>query len=122
MRISICAPFMQSDLWQERFRKAAPDVTLEFDEYYDADGIRRAPAFRYAVCIVAMSGDSGRDAATAIRERDREVPLIWISDDDHQGLMAYKLCAKMFLSLDCSQAELENAMYRCGVRGEPKRA
>ena len=34
MKLAICAPFMESDLWQERLRRAAPRAALEFDEFY----------------------------------------------------------------------------------------
>ena len=29
MKLAICAPFMESDLWQERLRRAAPWAALE---------------------------------------------------------------------------------------------
>ena len=28
MKLAICAPFMESDLWQERLRRAAPRAAL----------------------------------------------------------------------------------------------
>ena len=40
MKLAICAPFMESDLWQERLRRAAPWAALEFDEFYRPEEIR----------------------------------------------------------------------------------
>lgn len=115
MRIAICAPFMQSDIWQERLRKAASGCRLEFDEFYNEEDIRGAVRFRYDVCVIAMAGAAGMEAAVAARERDAHLPILWISDDDHFGLAAYDLQAAMFLNLDCSDGELAEAMDRCGV-------
>ena len=45
MKLAICAPFMESDLWQERLRRAAPWAALEFDEFYRPEEIRSVPGF-----------------------------------------------------------------------------
>ena len=53
MKLAICAPFMESDLWQERLRRAAPWAALEFDEFYRPEEIRSVPGFRYDAGVVA---------------------------------------------------------------------
>ena len=121
MKIAICAPFMQSDLWQERLRRASPGRHLEFDEFYHPEDVRVASRFRYGACVVAIAGAVGLEAAIAARERDTDVPLLWLSDDDQFGLEAFRLRAVMLLSLDCSDQELEEAMQKVYERrNEPK--
>lgn len=116
MKIAICAPFMQSDLWQERLRRASPGHHLEFDEFYSPKDIRTVPRFRYDACVVAIAGAAGLEAAIAIRERDADVPLLWLSDDDQFGLEAFRLRAVMLLSLECSDQELEETMQKVYAR------
>ena len=65
MKLAICAPFMESDLWQERLRRAAPWAALEFDEFYRPEEIRSVPGFRYDAGVVAMKGARGLELATA---------------------------------------------------------
>lgn len=116
MRIAICAPFMESDIWQERLRRAAPGHSLEFDEFYHPDDVRGAHRFSYHACVVAMAGAVGMESAVAARERDTALPILWLSDDDNFSLAAYDLQATMFLNLGCSDRELANAMLRFGGR------
>ena len=54
MKLAICAPFMESDLWQERLRRAAPRAALEFDEFYRPEEVRSIPGFQYDAGVVAM--------------------------------------------------------------------
>ena len=89
MKLAICAPFMESDLWQERLRRAAPRAALEFDEFY---------------------------LATALRERSAALPLLWLSDDEKFGLAAFDLGAAMLLPLNCTDRELADGLRRCGVK------
>lgn len=77
MKLAICAPFMESDLWQERLRRAAPRAALEFDEFYCPEEIRSVPGFRYDAGVVAMKGARGLELATALRERScRPAPAV----------------------------------------------
>ena len=85
MKLAICAPFMESDLWQERLRRAAPWAALEFDEFYRPEEIRSVPGFRYDAGVVAMKGARGLELATALRERSAALPLLWLSDDEKCG-------------------------------------
>ena len=112
MKIAICAPFMQSDLWQERLQRASPGHELEFDEFYRPEDVRTVSRFRYEACVVAIAGAVGLEAAIAARERDADVPLLWLSDDDQFGLEAFRLRAVWLLGLDCSDGELKEAMRR----------
>ena len=115
VKLAVCASFMQSDLWQERLSRAACGAALEFDEFYDPDAVRAAPVFRYAAAVAALGGAQGLETVHAIRERSASVPLLWISDDAGFALSAYELGAEMFLTWDCSDAELTAALRRCGV-------
>lgn len=114
MKIAICAPFMKSDIWQERLRRAAPGYSLEFDEFYRPEDVRGAVHFHYNACVVVMTGAVGMEAVVAARERDIGLPILWISDDDHFSLAAYDLQVTMFLNLGCSDKELADAMLRFG--------
>ena len=114
MRIAICAPFMKSDIWQERLRHAVPGCNMEFDEFYCPEDVRNAHRFRYHACVVAMAGAVGMESAVAARERDTGLPILWLSDDDHFSLIAYNLQVAMFLKLDCSDRELADAVLRFG--------
>ena len=111
MKLAICAPFMESDLWQERLRRAAPWAALEFDEE-----IRSVPGFRYDAGVVAMKGARGLELATALRERSAALPLLWLSDDEKFGLAAFDLGAAMLLPLNCTDQELADGLRRCGVK------
>ena len=106
MKLAICAPFMESDLWQERLRRAAPRAALEFDEFYCPEEIRSVPGFRYDAGVVA----------TALRERSAALPLLWLSDDEKFGLAAFDLGAAMLLPLNCTDQELADGLRRCGVK------
>ena len=86
MKLAICAPFMESDLWQQRLRRAAPRAALVFDEFYRPEEIRSAPGFQYDAGVVAMKGARGLELATALRERSAALPLLWLSDDEKFGL------------------------------------
>ena len=101
MKLAICAPFMESDLWQERLRRAAPRAALEFDEFYCPEEIRSVPGFRYDAGVVAMKGARG---------------LLWLSDDEKFGLAAFDLGAAMLLPLNCTDQELADGLRRCGVK------
>lgn len=114
MKIAICAPFMKSDIWQERLRHAAPGYSLEFDEFYHPEDVRSAVHFHYHACVVVMVGAVGMEAVVAARERDIGLPILWISDDDDFSLAAYDLQVTMFLNLSCSDKELADAMIRFG--------
>ena len=116
MKLAICAPFMESDLWQERLRRAAPWAALEFDEFYRPEEIRSVPGFRYDAGVVVMKGARGLELATALRERSDDLPLLWLSDDEKFGLAAFDLGAAMLLPLNCTDRELADGLHRCGVK------
>lgn len=119
MRIAICAPFMKSDIWQERLRHAVPGCNMEFDEFYRPEDVRNANRFRYHACMVAMAGAAGMESAIAAREQDAALPILWLSDDDHFSLVAYNLQVSMFFNLGCSDRELADAIYRCKMSRHP---
>ena len=125
MKLAICAPFMESDLWQERLRRAAPRAALEFDEFYRPEEIRSVPGFRYDAGVVAMKGARGLELATALREQSDDLPLLWLSDDlpllwlsddEKFGLAAFDLGVAMLLPLNCTDRELADGLRRCGVK------
>ena len=91
---------------------------MEFDEFYRPEDVRGVSRFRYGACVVAMAGAMGLEAAIAVRERDADVPLLWLSDDSQFGLEAFRLQAVMFLGLDCSDQELEEAMRKVYEKGK----
>ena len=108
MKLAICAPFMESDLWQQRLRRAAPWAALE--------EIRSVPGFRYDAGVVVMKGARGLELATALRERSDDLPLLWLSDDEKFGLAAFDLGVAMLLPLNCTDQELADGLRRCGVK------
>ena len=116
MKLAICAPFMESDLWQQRLRRAAPRAALEFDEFYRPEEVRSIPGFQYDAGVVAMKGALGLELDTALRERSAALPLLWLSDDEKFGLAAFDLGAAMLLPLNCTDRELADGLRRCGVK------
>ena len=116
MKLAICAPFMESDLWQQRLRRAAPRAALEFDEFYRPEEVRSIPGFQYDAGVVAMKGALGLELATALRERSAALPLLWLSDDEKFGLAAFDLGAAMLIPLNCTDRELADGLRRCGVK------
>ena len=93
MKLAICAPFMESDLWQERLRRAAPRAALEFDEFYCPEEIRSVPGFRYDAGVVAMKGARGLELATALRERSAALCLheLLICTNDHLQILTCQI-------------------------------
>ena len=115
MKLAICAPFMESDLWQERLRRAAPWAALEFDEFYRPEEIRSVPGFRYDAGVVAMKGARGLELATAAGTVCRPAPAVAQRRREIR-LAAFDLGAAMLLPLNCTDQELADGLRRCGVK------
>lgn len=65
-----------------------------------------------------MTGAKGLEAAIQAKRLAPEVPLVWWSDDENFALIAYHLRISAFLSADCSDQELYEAIkpitkWRC---------
>ena len=65
---------------------------------------------RYHAVVIAMTGARGLEAAIQAKQLAPEVPLVWWSDDENFALIAYQLHIPAFLSIDCSDQELYEAM------------
>ena len=57
-----------------------------------------------------MTGARGLEAAIQAKQLAPETPLVWWSDDKNFALIAYQLRIPAFLSIDCSDQELYEAM------------
>ena len=65
---------------------------------------------RYHAVVIAMTGARGLEAAIQAKQLAPETPLVWWSDDENFALIAYQLRIPAFLSIDCSDQELYEAL------------
>ena len=65
---------------------------------------------RYHAVVIAMTGAKGLEAAIQAKQLAPEVPLVWWTDDENFALIAYHLRISAFLSADCSDQELYEAI------------
>ena len=95
------------------------DGQLAIDELWNenqlAQALRRS---RYHAVVIAMTGARGLEAAIQAKRLASETPLVWWSDDKNFALIAYHLRIPAFLSADCSDQELYEAIkpitkWRC---------
>ena len=87
------------------------DGQLVIDELWNekqlSQALRRS---RYHAVVIAMTGARGLEAAIQAKQLAPETPLVWWSDDKNFALIAYQLRIPAFLSIDCSDQELYEAM------------
>ena len=108
MKIALCTELRNAEWFESRLRSLfAGDGQLVIDELWNekqlSQALRRS---RYhAVAIQA-------------KQLAPETPLVWWSDDENFALIAYHLRIPAFLSADCSDQELYEAIkpitkWRC---------
>ena len=73
---------------------------------------------RYHSVVIAMTRAKVLEAAIQAKQLAPEVPLVWWTDDENFALIAYHLRISAFLSADCSDQELYEAIkpitkWRC---------
>ena len=112
MKIALCTELRNMEWFESRLRSLFDgDGQLAIDELWNenqlAQALRRS---RYHAVVIAMTGARGLEAAIQAKRLAPEVPLIWWSDDENFALIAYHLRISAFLSADCSDQELYEAM------------
>ena len=111
MKIALCTELRNVEWFESRLRSLFDgDGQLAIDELWNenqlAQALRRS---RYHAVVIAMTGAKGLAP---------ETPLVWWSDDKNFALIAYHLRIPVFLSADCSDQELYEAIkpitkWRC---------
>lgn len=112
MKIALCTELRNVEWLESRLRSLFDgDGQLAIDELWNenqlAQALRRS---RYHAVVIAMTGARGLEAAIQVKQLAPEVPLVWWSDDENFALIAYQLHIPAFLSIDCSDQELYEAM------------
>ena len=112
MKIALCTELRNMEWFESRLRSLFDgDGQLAIDELWNenqlAQALRRS---RYHAVVIAMTGARGLEAAIQAKRLAPEVPLVWWSDDENFALIAYHLRISAFLSADCSDQELYEAM------------
>ncbi|MBS6773335.1 MAG: hypothetical protein KH240_12350 [Faecalibacterium prausnitzii] len=112
MKIALCTELRNVEWFESRLRFLFDgDGQLAIDELWNenqlAQALRRS---RYHAVVIAMTGAKGLEAAIQAKRLAPETPLVWWSDDENFALIAYQLHIPAFLSIDCSDQELYEAM------------
>ena len=112
MKIALCTELRNAEWFESRLRSLFDgDGQLAIDELWNenqlAQALRRS---RYHAVVIAMTGARGLEAAIQAKQLAPEIPLVWWSDDKNFALIAYQLHIPAFLSIDCSDQELYEAM------------
>ena len=89
MKIALCTELRNAEWFESRLRSL-----------FAGDG----------QLVIAMTGARGLEAAIQAKQLAPETPLVWWSDDKNFALIAYQLRIPVFLSIDCSDQELYEAM------------
>ena len=112
MKIALCTELRNVECFESRLRSLFDgDGQLAIEELWNenqlAQALRRS---RYHAVVVAMTGAKGLEAAIQAKRLAPETPLVWWSDDENFALIAYQLRIPAFLSIDCSDQEIYEAM------------
>jgi DNA-binding NarL/FixJ family response regulator len=112
MKIALCTELRNAEWFESRLRSLFDgDGQLVIDELWNekqlSQALRRS---RYHAVVIAMTGARGLEAAIQAKQLAPETPLVWWSDDENFALIAYQLRIPAFLSIDCSDQELYEAM------------
>ena len=112
MKIALCTELRNVEWFESRLRSLFDgDGQLAIDELWNenqlAQALRRS---RYHAVVIAMTGAKGLEAVIQAKRLASETPLVWWSDDENFALIAYQLHIPAFLSIDCSDQELYEAM------------
>jgi DNA-binding NarL/FixJ family response regulator len=112
MKIALCTELRNVEWFESRLRSLFEgDGQLVIDELWNekqlSQALRRS---RYHAVVIAMTGARGLEAAIQAKQLAPEVPLVWWSDDENFALIAYQLHIPAFLSIDCSDQELYEAI------------
>ena len=109
MKIALCTELRNAEWFEQTALPFAGDGQLVIDELWNEnDYLRRGGA--YHAVVIAMTGARGLEAAIQAKQLAPETPLVWWSDDENFALIAYQLRIPAFLSIDCSDQELYEAM------------
>ena len=114
MNIAICAPFLEADLLEERIQRAVPEERLFVDEYYSIHSLLALPSLHiYESVWVALPGAPDMEAVRALRERSRELSIVWLSEDEQFVWAGMKCGLTMFLTPQSSDEDFRVAVKGC---------
>ena len=86
---------------------------VAFASCTDIDAFYKSVPKRWDVAVVWHGGASGMEVANHVRDLNRTIPLIWVSDDTAFAIHSYRLHTKAFLSQPVSEEEIAHALLRC---------
>lgn len=110
MNVALCAAFLEEDIWENRLVKAAPPQIIEITECNTAETLLKMQALKlFSLLIVALDGADGVEAVRILREKEPNVPIIWISDEDY-SLLGYQYRVSRFLCKPVTDVQLWEAV------------
>lgn len=118
MNFIIHGTFLEADIWEDLLRYAAAPQKPEITE---CNSIQTLLAIldlkQISLLVVTVDGVAGLDAVRQIRQRQPEVPLLWISDEDF-SLLGYQYHVTHFLRKPVCDTVLRTAIQSCLQFGE----
>ena len=67
----------------------------------------------YDIAIIALPGTDGMETANSASEFDKQLSIIWISDDEGFGMMSYRLSVRSFMTFPVTKEQVVCALMRC---------
>ena len=114
MDIIICGNFIEIDIIGEQIRSVVPKHTVvNIQECFTEEQLVKAVnRKKFDGAIIALDGAEGLEGVNALREHQKSLPIIWMSNDEQFALISYRYKVTMFLTKPYQLDELEEAMIR----------
>lgn len=104
MDIVLCAPLMESE---ELIKIIKMKKNVKIDGIINGSQLEEILHMKkYDVAIVALNGARGLEAIVKIRDFDKRLPIIWISNDEYFALISYRYRVHMFIQKPFKEDEL----------------
>ena len=129
MRIALCTDWTKETALTARIKECFT-ATVTVDYFENSQSLSEAICITaYDAVVIALGGAKGMEAVILARGRSPTAEIVWLTDDEQFGKMAYHQRVAMMLSADCTAAELANGLKTtmerrkhredCFVRGQP---
>lgn len=108
MKIVLCAPFMEADLWQERIERAVSNKELQIFEFNHPAHLLQVSGMGHCDLIwIVAYGARGMEDVRELKEKYHFMPIVWVSDDVDFWSIALKISVKGFLPKDYTDEQFE---------------
>lgn len=111
MCVAVCAPYKTVDLVIDKIREAGPEEAFTMDAHIYAEKVRSmSDAFLYDIVWIAFPGLDGANAVHDIRSKNRNIPIVWMSENAGFVGLGHQWNVARFLSTDADPQEVRNAI------------